>query len=897
MAQPWLAAPRPAPSAAPALRPAMQAQPPLPMGALLKGGRYRLLQRFLTDPHLRTQASEPPLLIASDAEAPGVRVLIQELTLPNSVTGRRGEAEVIRQSITERLYAFAPDAHFPTLIDSFSEHGRQFLVFESPSGDLLSDRLARARGPLPEREVVEYALRTLDALSALEQGRPPLTHGALCPAHIILRPSGAITLVGFSPSLLVAPPVASGGVITVGVPSGIAGYAAPEQERGQASARSDLYSLGAIMSYAATGVAPSQQSGALPPPVRRLNPELSLEFEEAVGRALRAAAGQRFQSADEMRQALQALEPRGRSSLPDLAASDNSALREATSAHSSLTTGMRATRRRPRNLAFVFAVVVALIALVGGVAAVALTHRNAPGASPGSQMASTPNPSSALYQQKGIGVSGGEFVFDFGGADAAYKQHAVRALAAGDQQQAYTDYLQAIAASPADAEAAIYAENLSVTIHHYPFVTIVVGVAFDGQTALAGATGQDILARDQLQGVYQAQENANTGHLLPGGEQVQVLIANSGADPADAGAVAQAIAAQLRAGNPRHIIGVVGWSGATQTRAAAAALNPTGLPILGTRIGVDGLPGSDLNNYFAIVPTMTEQGGELATAAAQQLGATRILIAQNPQDPGSVAMAQGFQQQITYLQQHQITYASVVGVQNYTPGGAGSYSAIAQQATAQSASLVFLCGGDQDAVALAQATHRVGASYHILVGPQADTAALVGMGTDPLAQTARQNVAALASLYVTTFANASEAIALNAPNSAQALFEASYQGVFGHTAVPSGLPDPDPQTILAYDAATTLLMAAAPINLGTAVFPTILQMRNSLLADNHHQGFPGISGQIVFGVDGGQPQKAMAILALAPIAAPTSNGPVVTISLLTVVGGSKVYCGAPGCPS
>jgi serine/threonine protein kinase len=864
------------------------------MGALLKGGRYRLLQRFLVDTRLRTQANEPPLLVASDAEAPGVRVLVQELALPASLNGARGEGEIMRQAITERLYAFAPDAHFPTLVDSFTEHGRQFLVFASPSGDLLNDRLARARGPLPEREVVEYALRTLDALSALERGRPPLTHGALCPAHIILRPSGAVTLVGFSPALLVAPPVVSGGLITVGLPSGIVGYAAPEQERGQASARSDLYSLGAIMSYAATGVAPSQQAGALHQPVRRLNPDLSLEFEEVVGRAMRAAAAQRFQSAEEMRQALQAIEPRGRSSLPDLSASANPALREATSAHVSLTAR---NARRPRNLTFVFALVVALIALIGGVAAVALTHRGAPGAPGGNPMASTPNPSAALYQQKGIGVSGGDFVFDFRGADASQKQSAVRALAAGDQRQAYTDYLQAIAASPADAEAAIYAENLSISIHHNPYVTIVVGVAFDGETAMAGATGQDILARDQLQGVYQAQENANTSHLLPGGEQVQVLIANSGATPTDAGAVAQAIAAELRAGNPQHIIGMVSWPGVAETQAAAAVLSPTGLPLLGTRVGVDGLPGADLNDYFAIVPTMAQQGAELATAATQQLGATHILVAQNPQNLSSMSMAQGFEQQITYLQQHQLAIANVTSAQNFTPGSASSYAAIAQQAANQGATLIFLSGADQDAVALAQATHHQGGGIHILVGPQADTAALYGMGADPLAQIARQNVAALAALYVTTFANASEAIAINAANSSQALFEANYQGVFGHTAVPSGLPDPDPQTILGYDAATALLMAAAPIDQGTVVYPSILQMRNSLLVNNNHRGFPGISGQIAFGPDGGQPEKALAILALAPIASPSGAGPVVTISLLAVVGGAKVYCGTVGCTS
>ncbi len=654
------------------------------------------------------------------------------------------------------------------------------------------------------------------------------------------------------------------------------------------------------MSYAATGVAPSRQSSALPPPVRRLNPALSQEFEEVVGRAMRPAAAQRYPSAEAMRLALQSLTQRGRTSLPDLTAA---AGREATNTHLSLTVGGGIVRRvpRPRNLFLVFGMAVAVIALIVGGLAAALTHYGAPtSANLGGSAASTPNPSAALYQQNGIGISSGEFTFDAGSADAYDKAQAVRALAAGDQSQAYTDYLRAVAASPADAEAAIYAENLTIALNHFPYVTLAVGVAFDGETAQAGATAQDILARDQLQGVYQAQENANAEHTLPGGERLRVLILNSGPDPNDAGAVAQLLAAQIRAGNPRHIIGLVSWPGAGQTRAAAAALNGTGLPILGTAIGVDGLgapggPPTNADNYFAIVPTLTLQGAELANAAAEQLSATHILVAENPQDPGSVAMAQGFEQQLIYLQQHQIAYATVTSQQSFTPGSAASYAAIAQQASSQTDSLVFLSGADQDALALAQAAHHLGATYHILVGAQADTPSLLGQGVDPLAQTARQNAAALALLYVTTFANANEALVVNAANSTQALFEANYLGVFGRMGVPSGLPDPDPQTLLAYDAMTTLLTAAAPHNQGTAVYPTLQQMQASLLTNNGRQGFPGVSGLIMFGPDGGQPQKAMAILSLAPLAAPAVGAPVVTISLVAVVGGEKVYCGATAC--
>src|SRR5579862_2476354 len=406
------------------------AQHALEPGTMLKGGRYRLLRRFDDDPtQVAMLANAPesawPLMIASDSDTPGAGVLIQELPLrtpqPHGVASLANTEAIERRRIliTARLRAIPPGAG-ATVIDSFSERGRHFLVFEEPGGDLLSDRIQRARGPLVERTVVEYTLHIVEALMSLAEGRPPLAHGALSPTHIVLRPNGSVTLVGFSPNVLATADGAAG-AHAVG-PSGVPGYAAPEQARGQVTTRSDIYARGMIMRHMATGVPPWRQTEASTQAMRRLNPTLSLEFEEIVNRATRPAASQRFLSLEEMRRALQALVTRapGRVSNPRLATGltgllpDMPELTEGANGRDG-SARTQATRGRgtplSQNPFFLVAIVFVLIALVGA-GLVVFSQRIGPHLTPQTNNGPTPNPGIALYQQQGIGISAGEFVFD-----------------------------------------------------------------------------------------------------------------------------------------------------------------------------------------------------------------------------------------------------------------------------------------------------------------------------------------------------------------------------------------------------------------------------------------------------------------------------------------------------
>jgi serine/threonine protein kinase len=187
-----------------------------------------------------------------------------------------------------------------------------FMVMELLEGDTLKARLNdyRLRGePMPRGEAVRVLLDVLDGLAyAHSEG---MIHRDIKPANIMLTKRGQAVIGDFGIAQIVGTTrhTASGAMM------GTLSYMAPEQGlEGRSDARSDLYSLGIVLYEMLTQHTPFDADTPLAVLMKHLNDPLPLPrkfdatipepFERIVLKALSKRPEERYQTAQEMAQAL-----------------------------------------------------------------------------------------------------------------------------------------------------------------------------------------------------------------------------------------------------------------------------------------------------------------------------------------------------------------------------------------------------------------------------------------------------------------------------------------------------------------------------------------------------------------------------------------------------------------
>lgn len=195
--------------------------------------------------------------------------------------------------------------------DYFFWENSQYLVMDYVEGESLADRI-RKTGPQPEAEVVRWAVQLLSALAYCH--KRGILHRDIKPQNIIINPEGEAVLVDFGLVKLWDPSDPHTKTVMRG--AGTPEYAPPEQYdamgAGHTDPRSDIYSLGATLYHAVTGKLPptATQRMANPAsfaPPRALNALVSADCEQLILQAMSVAMPQRFQSAEEMKDAFLAL--------------------------------------------------------------------------------------------------------------------------------------------------------------------------------------------------------------------------------------------------------------------------------------------------------------------------------------------------------------------------------------------------------------------------------------------------------------------------------------------------------------------------------------------------------------------------------------------------------------
>jgi tetratricopeptide (TPR) repeat protein len=226
-----------------------------------------------------------------------------------------------------------------TVYDAEEEGGKPFIAMEFIDGDTLRQFIQGK--PVPLEVMLTLGIQLADAISAAHS--EGIIHRDIKPANIFVTRRGQAKVLDFGLAKLLpksgifgdTTEISRGGVPSagpagraataaqaspsssqdaqsiVGVISGTPSYMSPEQIRGDdLDARTDVFSLGLLLYEMATGKQAfgGQTGGAVieailtraPVPVRSVNPEVPVELEAVINKAVHKDVTQRYQSAAEL---------------------------------------------------------------------------------------------------------------------------------------------------------------------------------------------------------------------------------------------------------------------------------------------------------------------------------------------------------------------------------------------------------------------------------------------------------------------------------------------------------------------------------------------------------------------------------------------------------------------
>jgi serine/threonine-protein kinase len=286
-----------------------------------------------------------------------------------------GEAEVRERFTREALTAarLSGEPKVVTIFDVGEHHGRPFIVMEYLAGGSLEDVLRREGEQPPGRALawLEEAGRALDAAHA-----DGIVHRDVKPANLLLDAAGHVNVADFG----IASAAGLDSFTRPGTVLGTAGYLSPEQARGErATPASDRYALGVVAYELLSGERPfardnptaeaAAHASAPVPTISEANPDLPRSLDPVFARALAKDPQARFATAGELVAALREAFD-AEAGPTHIAAPAPARVRDEPAR-----TVARPAPQRQRTLgAFGIVLTVLALALLGGLAAYALTR-------------------------------------------------------------------------------------------------------------------------------------------------------------------------------------------------------------------------------------------------------------------------------------------------------------------------------------------------------------------------------------------------------------------------------------------------------------------------------------------------------------------------------------------
>lgn len=230
----------------------------------------------------------------------GVSVALKENLFTTDEYARQFRLEAV-------ILANLRHPNLPRVSDHFvmGDQG-QYLVMDFIEGEDLRYRMERM-GMLAEDEAVHIGASICDALAYLHTRKPPILHRDIKPGNVKITPDGHIFLVDFGLAKVYQ---SASQATTTGARAMTPGYSPPEQYgTARTDPRTDIYSLGATLYAALSGVIPEDglaraMDNAQLTPLRKRNTKVSRRMAASIEKAMAVDPSDRYQTAEDFKKAL-----------------------------------------------------------------------------------------------------------------------------------------------------------------------------------------------------------------------------------------------------------------------------------------------------------------------------------------------------------------------------------------------------------------------------------------------------------------------------------------------------------------------------------------------------------------------------------------------------------------
>ncbi|HEX9035555.1 MAG TPA: protein kinase [Ktedonobacterales bacterium] len=268
----------------------------LPSQHLLKN-RYGIVRKL-------AQGGQSAVYLARDTYAENAERAIKEMSESQIEPDKRQQAinDFMREA---QLLSSLDHPALARVFDVFMENTRYFLVMEYVRGHNLEDEMVQyRREPLDWEDVTRLGMALADVLTYLHSQQPAIIYRDLKPANVMLLPEGGVKLIDFGIARRLNPTR-----MADTMQLGTDGYAPLEQYSSRSETRSDVYALGASLYHLLTGrvpeAAPLRIAGHQLTPIRAHNRRVPEPVERVILQALNLYAQDRFQTAQQMKEALE----------------------------------------------------------------------------------------------------------------------------------------------------------------------------------------------------------------------------------------------------------------------------------------------------------------------------------------------------------------------------------------------------------------------------------------------------------------------------------------------------------------------------------------------------------------------------------------------------------------